>query len=313
MTELPGSPPAGRPRVSACIIAFNEEKKIRRCLESVRWCDEIVVVDSFSTDRTVEICREYTDHIVQHTWLGYVNQRNLIRELAQGPWLLYLDADEEVSEALRDEILERFERGVGEVVGFEFPRMVYYLGRWIRHGEWYPDRKLRLFRKDCGRTEGEEPHDRVVVHGRVERLRNPIFHYTYDNLEDHLRTVNRFSTIAARRAYVNGKRFHLRDFLLHPPFRFLKAYLLRLGFLDGFHGLLIATISAFASAVKYAKLWELHRMACPDWRAWPEQPPKSFQGKGVLSLEEDGNENLSDRRGRQARLRDSNGVASGRP
>ncbi len=268
-----------RPGISACVITFNEENKIRRCLESLRWCDEIVVVDSFSTDRTVEICREYTDRVYQHAWLGYVGQRNLVRDLARHPWLLYVDADEEVSEGLRDEILKRFSSDLGETVGFEFPRMVYYLGRWIRHGEWYPDRKLRLFLKDRGRTEGEEPHDRVVVRGRVERLCHPIWHYTYDSIEDHLKTVNRFSTIAARRRFVNGGKFRLADFLLHPPFRFLKAYVFRAGFLDGMHGLVIAAVSAFASAMKYAKLWEMQRAARPDFRAKPEYYP-SVGGRG---------------------------------
>lgn len=264
---------AERPGISACVIAFNEETKIGRCLESVRWCDEIVVVDSFSTDHTMDICRQYTDRVYQHAWLGYVGQRNFVRNLARHPWLLYIDADEEVSEGLRDEILARFDAGVGDTVGFEFPRMVYYLGRWIRHGEWYPDRKLRLFRKECGRTEGEEPHDRVVVHGRVERFRHPIWHYTYDSLEDHLNTMNRFSTIAARRRFVNGGRFCAADLLLHPPFRFLKAYVFRGGFLDGLHGFMIAAISAFASGMKYAKLWEMRRAARPDFHAFPESYP----------------------------------------
>ncbi len=269
------SPPGAerRPGISACVITFNEEDKIRRCLESVRWCDEIVVVDSFSTDRTIEICREYTDRVYQRAWLGYVGQRNLVRDLARGPWLLYIDADEEVSTDLRDEIMARFEAGVNDTVGFEFPRMVYYLGRWIRHGEWYPDVKLRLFRKDSGRTEGEEPHDRVVVKGPVERLASPIWHYTYDSIEDHLNTMNRFSTIAARRRYVNGGRFRLRDLLFHPPFRFLKAYVIRGGFRDGLHGLIIAWVSAFASAMKYAKIWEMQHTGRPEYQAQPDTFP----------------------------------------
>jgi len=271
----PAPAPAGdaRPKISACVITFNEEGNVRRCLESLRWCDEIVVVDSFSTDRTVEICREFTDHVFQHAWLGYVGQRNYVRDLATHPWLLYIDADEEVSGGLRAEIQARFERGVGDVAGFEFPRMVYYNGRWITHGEWYPDLKLRLFRKDLGRTEGEEPHDRVVVRGPVVRLRNPIWHYTYDDLEDHLNTMNRFSSITARRRFVEGSRFRLRDLLLHPPFRFLKAYFIRGGFRDGVHGFLIAFISAFGSAMKYAKLWELHRRERGDFRAVPARFP----------------------------------------
>lgn len=265
-----------RPKISACVMTFNEEAHIRRCLDSLRWCDEIVVVDSFSTDRTLEICREYTDRVFQHTWLGYVGQRNHIRDLAQYSWLLFVDADEEVSEGLRREIQERFRAGVDEIAGFEFPRMVYYVGRWIRRGEWYPDLKLRLFRKDRGRTEGDEPHDRVVVRGRVVRLRNPIWHYTYDDIEDHLNTMNRFSSITARRRFVEGGRFRRRDLLLHPFFRFLKAYIVRGGFLDGLHGFVVAFISAFSSAMKYAKLWELHQRERENFRENPRHfpPPK---------------------------------------
>lgn len=250
-----------RPPISACVICFNEERKIRRCLESVRWCAETVVLDSFSTDRTVEIAREYTNRIHQHEWLGYVGQRNLVRELASQPWLLFLDSDEEVSPGLREEILTEFRRGPAPFVGYEFPRMVRYIGRWIRHGEWYPDVKLRLFHRDYGRSEGIEPHDRVVVTGPVKRLRNPLYHYTYDDIEDHVVTLNRFSTITAQQKFVAGGQFHWHDLLLRPPLRFLKGYVLRGGFLDGTHGFLIAMLAAMGAALKYAKLWELHRRA----------------------------------------------------
>jgi glycosyltransferase involved in cell wall biosynthesis len=246
-----------RDRISACVIAFNEERKIRRCLQSLTWCDEIVVVDSFSTDRTVEVCREFTDRVYQHEWLGYVGQRNTVREMARCPWILFLDSDEEVSPGLREEILGHFERGHGETVGYAFPRQVYYLGRWIRHGEWYPDVKLRLFRKDSGRTEGQEPHDKVVVSGPVKRLHSAIWHYTYDDLRDHLDTLNRFSSITAQQKFIQGGRFRWCDLLLRPPLRFMRGYLMRAGFLDGTHGFIIALASAYGAYMKYAKLWEL--------------------------------------------------------
>ena len=246
-------------KISACITAGNEGNKIRRCLESVRWCDEIVVVDSFSTDRTAEICREFTDRVYQHEWLGYVGSKNLIRELARHSWLLYLDADEEVSRALQDEIQRKFHYGTGEVAGYRFPRMVHYLGRWIRHGEWYPDHKLRLFRKDAGRSEGEEPHDHVVVNGQVKTLRSPLYHYTYDDLHDHVETINRYTTITAREKFRKGARFHWYDYLIRPHWRFLKAYFFKLGLLDGMQGLIIARVSAFGVRMKYAKLWALER------------------------------------------------------
>jgi len=259
-----------RERISACVIVFNEEKKIQRCLESLTWCDEIVVLDSFSTDRTLDICRSFTDRVFQHVWLGYVGQRNKVRTLARYNWILNIDSDEEVSPGLRDEILEEFENGTPAHLGYEFPRQVYYLGRWISHGEWYPDVKLRLFHKDYGRSEGEEPHDKVVVNGPVKRLKNPLWHYTYDDLRDHLDTLDRFSTISARQKFVQDPRFHPLDLLTRPPLRFLKGYVLKHGFLDGWHGLIIACISSFGVFMKYAKLWELALRKKGVFRELPE-------------------------------------------
>ncbi|MCF7837255.1 MAG: glycosyltransferase family 2 protein [Candidatus Marinimicrobia bacterium] len=248
-----------REKISACITAGNEEVKIRRCLESVAWCDEIVVVDSFSSDRTVEICREYTSRVYQHKWLGYIGQKNLIRDMAQHPWALFIDADEEVSPDLRAEIMAHFERGNSTVAGYQFPRLVYYLGRWIRHGEWYPDTKLRLFRREQGRSAGREPHDHVLVDGPVVTLRSPLYHYTYDDISDHIHTTNRFSTITACEKYKEGQRANWFDLVLRPYWRFLKAYFFKGGFRDGRPGLLIAQISSFGVRMKYYKMWELAR------------------------------------------------------
>jgi len=244
--------------ISACITAGNEEKSIRRCLESVRWADEIVVVDSFSRDRTPEICREYTDLVYQHRWLGYIGQKNLIKGLASCPWILFIDADEEVSPALRDEILHEFSSGAcrGQV-GYEFPRMVWFLGRWITHGDWYPDIKLRLFRKDKGRCEGVEPHDRILITGPIRRLNGPLFHYTYDSISDQILTLDNFSSISADYKIAAGHRFRLIDLLFRPLLRFLRGYVARRGFQDGIPGLIIAASTAHGVFVKYAKLWEL--------------------------------------------------------
>ena len=264
------SPPPEREKISACVIVFNEERKIERCLTSLAWCDEIVVVDSFSTDRTLELARKHTPLIYQHEWLGYVGQRNMIREKASHPWILYLDSDEEVSPALRDEILHHFNTGTAPYLGFEFPRLVYFLGRWIRHGEWYPDVKLRLFHRDYGRTEGEEPHDRVVVHGPVKRLKHPVWHYTYDDLRDQNETLNRFSSITAQQKYVADKKFRWIDLLFRPPFRFIKGYLLRLGFLDGVPGFIIAVTNGYGAFLKYAKLWEMHHRQKKAFREFPD-------------------------------------------
>lgn len=260
-----------REKISACVIVFNEEVKIRRCLQSLAWCDEIIVLDSYSTDRTVEIAREFTPHVYQHVWLGYVGQRNLIRERAEHPWILYLDSDEEVSPGLRDEILVEFSRPDRKYLGYEFPRLVFFLNRWIRHGEWYPDVKLRLFHKDYGRTEGEEPHDRVAIQGPVKRLRNPVYHYTYDDIRDQNETLNRFSTITAQQKYVKDLSFRWVDLLFRPVFRFLKGYILRLGFLDGMPGFIIAVTNGYGAFLKYAKLWELHERQKKGFSELPQE------------------------------------------
>ena len=140
-----------RDKISACLTVGNEEGNIRRCLNSLHWADEIVVVDSFSKDKTVEICKEYTERVYQHEWLGYVGQKKLIKKMALHPWIIFVDADEEVSPDLRDQILKEFESGNNlKYVGYEFPRKVFFLGTWITHGEWWPDIGMRLFRKDKG-------------------------------------------------------------------------------------------------------------------------------------------------------------------
>lgn len=251
-----------REKISTCITAFNEEAQITRCLESVSWTDEIVVVDSFSTDKTVEICKEFTNRVYRHRWLGYIGQKNLIKDMATHPWILFVDADEEVSPELKDEIIgELNTNGDSEYTGYAFPRMVNFLGRWIRHGDWYPDIKLRLFRKDHGKCAGVEPHDQVIVDGTVKRLRGHLFHYTYDTIDDHIAAVNRYSTLTAEGWYKEGKRFKLSELVFRPLFRFIRCYVLRLGLLDGLQGLIIASTVAYGVFVKYAKLWAYHHNA----------------------------------------------------
>jgi glycosyltransferase involved in cell wall biosynthesis len=248
-----------REKISACITAGNEELKIRRCLESVRWCDEIIVVDSFSSDKTAEISREYTDLVYHHRWLGYIGQKNLIKDLATGPWILFIDADEEVSPNLKEEILAEFEsRRSDSYAGYEFPRMVWYLGRWIRHGDWYPDAKLRLFRKDRGKCGGREPHDRTTVEGPVKRFKHPLYHYTYNDITDHVSTLNRFSSITAEGWFRDNRPFHWYDLIFRPFCRFLRGYCLKAGFMDGFAGFIIASVTAYGVLIKYSRLWELH-------------------------------------------------------
>ena len=258
MMESNATAETGRGKISVCIITGNERKNIRRCLESVTWADEIVVVDSFSTDGTAAIVDEYTNRHYYHRWIGYIGQKSVAKSLARCEWILFVDADEAVSEELRDEIAAVFAKGVpDDINGFDFPRQVWFLNRWIRHGDWYPDTKLRLFRRMRGACAGQEPHEKIEVQGRVAHLRSPLHHYTYDSIQDQISTLNRFSTISAEGSHFSGSRAKILFGILgHAPFRFFRCYFLKLGFLDGLAGLIIAVASSFGTFIKYAKLWE---------------------------------------------------------
>ncbi len=261
MTPDVASPRSERARVSCFIICRNEESNIGDALESVQWCDEIVIVDSFSSDRTLEICRAYTDRIFQRAWPGFVAQKAFGLEQTRFPWVLNLDADERVSPELREEI-ER-ELGDPRVDGYYVPRLVYYLGRWWRHGGWYPDYRLRLFRRDRVVWGGIDPHEKVILRGRSAHLQGPLLHYTYRDIEAHVATINRFTDVAARELALRGRRATLADLLLRPLWRFVRSYVLRLGCIEGLAGLFVAESAAFYVFAKYAKLWEAKAAASP--------------------------------------------------
>lgn len=245
--------------LSVCIITYNEEGNIRDCLESVRWADEIVVVDSKSRDGTVEIVREFTSRVRVRDFPGHVEQKNFCLEQASHEWVLCLDADERVSPDLRDEIEAALSRREVGADGFTAPRKTFYMGRWIRHGGWYPDTKLRLFRKERGRWGGENPHDRVFLDGKEARFSGEILHYTYRDLGHHLEVINLFSRISAREKRSRGVKHPALRLFIHPPAKFLKAYCFKAGFLDGVPGFMVAVMGAYSVFVKYAKLWELSR------------------------------------------------------
>jgi glycosyltransferase involved in cell wall biosynthesis len=243
--------------VSVCVICFNEESNLRRCLDSVSWADEIVVVDSMSDDNTVEIARSYGVQLYQREWSGYVDQKNHALSKANEEWVLSLDADEEVPEALRSEIQEAVVRPAA-MNGYRIPRRSYYQGRWINHSGFYPDRQLRLFRKALGRWTGGRVHERMEVQGSVGDLKNDLLHYPYqDSLSGLLRKTDAFTSLMAEDLYDRGKRYHLWKLIARPGMKFLEVYFLKLGFMDRVPGLIIATLSAFAMFVRYAKLREL--------------------------------------------------------
>ena len=246
-----------RPPVSVCIITFNEEENIRDCLESLKWVEEIVVIDSLSQDNTVAICREYTDKVFQKEWQGHVKQKNYSLAHATNEWVLCLDADERISPELKEEIESCFAEDDKGCEGYLFPRHSYYLGRWINHGGWYPDYKLRLFKKSKGKWGGKDPHDKVILNGGTMRLKAELLHFVYKNLSHQLQTVDNFSTITAGILESESEKFSLLKLLFRPPIRFFEMYVIKRGFMDGLPGFIIASSSSFYIFLKYAKLWEL--------------------------------------------------------
>jgi glycosyltransferase involved in cell wall biosynthesis len=244
-------------KISAVVVCYNEEDRIRDCLESLQWCGEIVVVDSFSSDRTPDICRRFTEHVIQRTWIGYRDQKAYAHSQATKDWVLLVDADERVTPALRDEILDALARDNGLYAGYSVPRLVNYLGRWWWRGGWYPDYDIRLFRNDRARWGGSDPHEKILVDGKVRRLRNPLHHYSYRNIEDHIQRINRFTSISSRELKKEGGRWRMADALLRPVARFFRSYVLKRGFMEGFAGFYVAVSAAVYVFLKYAKLWEL--------------------------------------------------------
>ena len=246
---------APRPPVSCCIVCFNEEQGIQRCLESVKWCDEIIVVDSFSTDKTVAICQDYSTRIIQRAWPGYVEQKRFALSQASHDWVLNIDADEEVSPLLQNEIQAVLQRDDPAVDGFYIPRLVHYLGRWWWRG-WYPGYRLRLFRKHKVRWGGVNPHEKVLLHGHSENLSGNLYHYTYDDISDHLRTVNTLTDVSSHELARQNHQRRSIDMVLRPLWRFLSFYFLRGCIRDGLPGLFVSATSAFYVFLKYAKLRE---------------------------------------------------------
>ncbi|HXG65911.1 MAG TPA: glycosyltransferase family 2 protein [Blastocatellia bacterium] len=244
-------------KISATVITFNEEHNIEAALESLSWADEIIVVDSESTDRTVEIARRYTDRVFVRKWPGYSQQKTFAAEQAANDWIFNLDADERVSKELASEI-ETLKRGPEpDVGGYEMPRLTWYLGRWIKHSGWYPDYKLRLYHRKRGGWRGEYVHESVQVDGRVGRLTGNLLHYTVRNASDHHLRLDRYTTLAAQEAYERGKRVSPASIFFSPVATFLRTYIFKLGFLDGIPGLAIAYFAAHYVFLKKLKQWEM--------------------------------------------------------
>ena len=245
-------------KLSAVIITRNEEENLPRCLDSVKFADEIVVVDSGSTDRTLDIAREFGATVCETEWRGFgFSKRDGVAK-ATGDWVLSIDADEEVSAELAEEI-QAVVRDSHSVAGFHIPRRTEFLGRWIMHSGWYPDPVLRLFRKECGNFDEALVPEKVILEGETGLLKNDLLHYSYPSLEDYFRKFNRYTSLAAREAHQNGRKVGVRYVLVNPLVKFVKQYVVKGGFLDGLEGLILAILSACYVMVKYAKIRDLVR------------------------------------------------------
>ncbi len=247
-----------REKVTVIIPTYNEEHNIEDCLKSVLWADEIMVVDSFSTDRTVEIAKKYAHRILQHEYINSATQKNWAIPQASNEWVMIVDADERVTPELRDEILRELENPRYD--GYYIGRRNFFLGFPLDHGGWSPkdDRNIRLFRKSLSRYEQKEVHADVIVKGKVGSLKNHLIHYTYRSLSDYFRKFDRYTTWAAMDIVKAGKKPNFVNLVLRPIGDFIKFYIIKGGFLDGLPGLIIALLSSYYVVVKYVKAWELY-------------------------------------------------------
>jgi glycosyltransferase involved in cell wall biosynthesis len=246
-------------KVSAYVITYNEEDKIRDALASITWADEIVVLDSHSTDGTLAICREFTEKVYQCDFEGFGKLRNRALEYVTHDWVLSLDADERATLMLRDEIKAELTQGP-RAEAFFVPRKNLFLGRWIRHGGWYPDyRQPQFFHKGRFRYREDLVHEGYEVDGRISYLEGHVLQIPFLDLGQFLRKMSRYSTLMAEQMAQRGRRFHVYQLITHPLFSFLKMYVARQGFRDGMPGLILALLYAYYSFVKYAKLWERTR------------------------------------------------------
>jgi glycosyltransferase involved in cell wall biosynthesis len=246
-------------KISAIVITFNEEQNIAAALDSLRWADEIIVVDSESVDRTVEIARRFTDQIYIRPWPGYSAQKNFAAEQASFEWIFSLDADERVSDELARELEQIKQGSEPSAAGFKMPRLTCYLGRWIKHSGWYPDRKLRLYNRNRGRWRGDFVHEAIEVDGKVTRLKGDLLHYTVNNSSEHHLRIDRYTTLAAEQMRARGKRASIWSIALAPLAAFIRSYVFKLGFLDGMQGFAIARFAAHYAFLKNLKLWEMEK------------------------------------------------------
>jgi glycosyltransferase involved in cell wall biosynthesis len=246
------------PSVTATVITLNESANLAAALESVRWADEILVVDAESTDDTVAIARQFTDRVMVRPWPGYIEQKNFAASQASHDWIFSLDADERVTPALAAEIRARLLAGP-PCAGYRGPRVSRYLGRWIRSTDWYPDYQLRLYDRRRAKWTGRYVHESIQAEGEIGRLSAELEHHPYRDVSHHLRTIDRYSGLAARQMFEDGRHTGPLRIVLHADAAFLRNYFLRGGFRDGAAGLIVSLLNSYYVAMKFVKLWELAR------------------------------------------------------
>jgi (heptosyl)LPS beta-1,4-glucosyltransferase len=244
-------------RISVVIVTKNEERNIRDCLNTASWADEIVIVDSYSTDRTVEIGKEFTDKIFQRPWEGFGIQKNFSMEKATCPWIFILDSDERISPELKDEILNTIRSSPKQVVGYQVPRRNYFYGHWIRNCGCYPDHQLRLLRNGSGYLDDAEPHNKMVLNGEMETLKAPLDHLTSPTINDHLKKFPNFSRLAALEKFKTKKTVGWYDLFFPPLATFLKIYFSKGGYREGITGFIYSGFASLYTFLKYAKIWEM--------------------------------------------------------
>lgn len=245
--------------ISVFVLAKNEEERIERCLRSIDWADErIVVVDEETTDATAEIARPFATDLVIHRWLGFSATKQYALERATGDWVLWIDADEVAEPALAESIQRAVSDPRGRV-GFKIKRRNHYLGKIVRHGAWSNDSVVRLFRREAGRFDDRAVHESVEVKGAVGELDGFLDHYSYRDLDHHQEKIRTWARLWAKQAMSDGKRATMLDLLFRPPLRFIKGYFLKVGFLDGRVGLILAFMDAVYVGMKYARLCELQQ------------------------------------------------------
>jgi glycosyltransferase involved in cell wall biosynthesis len=252
-------------QISATIVTLNEQRNIARAIDSLCCADEVLVVDSGSTDQTREIALCHGARVIEEPWRGYAAQKNYAASCAAHDWILSLDADEQLTPELAAEILALKQAGP-KAGGYSFPRLAQYLGRWIHHSGWYPDRKTRLYNRRKAEWTGDYVHETVLVKGPVSELNADLLHFTCDSLSEHLRTLDRYTTLAASELIAQKKPVSLGRLAIDPAWTFVRSYVLRRGFLDGSQGLAIAWMAALYTFLKYAKAMKALTNADPASR-----------------------------------------------